>query len=255
MSETPRTFVNEESIDIKAGLISITDKDELHHLVKVVRIKLTDTIIALDGKNTEYECEIINISKPRLTLKIMNSVKRTPYPSFNLTLVQGITKGDKQDFIIQKCTELGVNNIINIQTDRSNVQFKDDVSILKKQQRWQKVAFNAAKQSKRGSIPAITIIENLKSFLDSDIIDLKNDTILACVETENVTSIKTCLKTLNQRKTNTYVLIGPEGGWSPKELDLFKEYSLKQVHLGQNILRSETASIITIGIVLYELEL
>lgn len=255
MSEVPRTFINSDSIDIDSDIISITDKDELHHLTKVVRIKISDKITVLDGTNKEYHCEVINITKGSLTLKIKDCKELKQYPSFNLTLIQGITKGDKQDFIIQKSTELGVNSIINVITDHSNVSFKDQTDLIKKQNRWQKVALNASKQSKRGTVPSVTIIKDLKMLFDSETIDFNNDTIIACVENNQLTSIKTLLKTLNHKKSNTYVLLGPEGGWSHTELELFNKHNLKQVHLGQNILRSETASIIAIGILLYELEL
>lgn len=255
MSETPRTFITDDSIDINSGIISITNKDEIHHLVNVVRIKISDKIIALNGNNKEYDAEVVDMSKSFLTLKIKSLKELKQYPSFNLTLIQGITKGDKQDFIIQKSTELGVNSIINVITDRSNVIFKDKIDLTKKQNRWQKVALNASKQSKRVTIPSVTIIKGLKTFLDSEEIDLNNDTVIACVENNQLTSIKTFLKTLNHKKSNTYVLLGPEGGWSQSELELFTTYKINQVHLGQNILRSETASIIAIGIVLYELEL
>ncbi|MGD9581620.1 MAG: 16S rRNA (uracil(1498)-N(3))-methyltransferase [Vampirovibrionia bacterium] len=254
MSETPRLFIKKDDIDLESGLISISDKSVLHHISKVLRIKLNDDIIILDGLGKEILTGVESISKNLITLKILSISDIKPFPSFSLNLIQAVVKGDKQDFIIQKATEIGVSSVINLISDYSNVQLSDDNAVSKKIERWQKVALSASMQSKRANIPDVSLCSNLLNLFESGKINFKNDTVIACVENDSLITIKQYLKQF-QYKTNTYVLIGPEGGWSANEIDLFNKYNVNQVSLGSNILRSDTASIIALGIIVYELEL
>lgn len=254
MSEIPRSFVNKENIDISSGIIRITDKDEFHYLKNVHRIKVNDGVIILDGEHKQYKSVVTTLEKDSIELKIECCENIKKYPDYNINLVQGILKGDKQEFLLQKATELGVNKIFCINTDYSNVKLTDQKAINTKLTRIQKVVAGASKQSKRGTIPEIAINNNIEEVLGFINQNYKNALTIAFIENEEVKTIKTILKSVKDKYDDIFIFIGPEGGWSEREKELFQNYNITPASLGSNILRAETAALLAIGFIIYEYE-
>lgn len=252
MSEIPRVFVDKNNFDNNIGIVSVSEKSEVHYLKNVHRIKLNDEVIVLDGKGNSFNTEVYDIQNKLISLKILEQKNIDKYPDFDITLFQGLVKGDKHSFIIQKATELGVSSIISFVSDFSDVKLPDSKTLNNKLDRFKTVALNASKQSKRSIIPEINILPSLDSILEYLINEDKNKLVLACVEKKFSVSIKSFLKQQQIKPDDIYIFIGPEGGWSDREINLFKEYNVSQVCLGDNILRADTAAIFAIGIILYE---
>ena len=151
------------------------------------------------------------------------------------------------EMILQKLTEVGVHEIVLVQTKRS-VSKVDDKKEDKKLERWERIIYEAAKQSKRGKIPKLRGILSFKDALE----DMKNNDLnIAPYENERTKSIKQSIKGVN---INTMgIFVGPEGGFEESEIEAIEEISGKSVSLGPRILRTETASLVASSIVLYEL--
>lgn len=243
-----RFFVN--SKNITDNTISITDKDDIKHIVKVLRLAVGDFIDISDSVEFEYKAEIIVIELGHVKTKILEKQKFAREPEIMITLFQGIPKQGKMETIIQKAVELGVNSIVPVFTDRTVVT--DKGNFKNKIERWQKIADEAVKQCKRGIIPQINNSTSIKEILN----DMSNyELIIFPYENEEKFSIKDCLKNLDYKPKNLAIIIGPEGGFSDNETAQLKKAGAKCVTLGKTILRTETAGIVAIAMSMYELEL
>lgn len=254
MSDLPVIFVPPEFIDSITGNITVISSDEIHHLLNVLRVKKQDQIVVMDNLYNSYTSRIINVSKKEIILKINNMIILKKYPQIDINLVQAIIKPDKLDFIVQKSTELGVSKIINFWADYSTNKNCGLDTIEKKQARLEKIALSAAKQSKRATLPVIefkyTLEDVIKSYFDNS----GNNVYLAFVENSTDTRyLKEVL--MDNKDCNIFIFIGPEGGWSNHDLEIFEKYNIHKLSLGKNILRAETAAIVAIGTIVYELEL
>lgn len=241
-----RFFVSDN--DIKDNIVTIKG-DDIKHIKNVLRLKENDKISVCDNKDNEYIVEINSISSEGVLGKIIEKVDIIRESNINITLYQGLPKGSKMDMIIQKATELGVKNIVPIITDRTIVKIKDRKKEEKKIDRFRKIALEAAKQSKRGVVPEISSIISI----DDAIREIKENGSFTIVpyEDENKLGIKDFIKNVDNKNIN--IIIGPEGGFSEKEISNLKEIDSKIISLGPRILRTETAGFTTIAIIMYEL--
>lgn len=218
-------------------------KEKLHHLKNVLRINPKEKIIALDGKGKEYTLFLEEIDKNNGLGKII-SVRKQRRKNLKFTLAQSLPKADKMDFIIQKCTEIGISKIIPIITKRTVVKIPENRQ-KKKLSRWIKIAQESIEKTGGSFIP---IIEKITS-LDS--LDLTSyDKIILPWEEEK----KYYLRNLLEKPfsfENIMVIIGPEGGFSKTEVSKLKDKGAVSISLGKRILRTETAGMITLTILLY----
>ena len=215
-------FVNNEQISGK--YIEIRGSD-VNHIVNVLRLGVGSKVIVCDKQNSiSYMVEIEKLEKEKVLGLIIEKIEDTTETYINIDLFQGLPKADKMEYIIQKGTELGVKNIFPVILERCIVKI-DEKSIVKK-------------------------IENICKNID------KYDIIILAYENENKTSLKEELKKLNKnKKLNIGIIIGPEGGFSEREIQRLVECGTKCVSLGKRILRTETASIVAISNIIYEFEL
>lgn len=241
-------FVSPESVGDQA--IRITDREDLHHMMKVLRLKPGDEIEVSDGTAWEYRGVLRVVTAEEGLADIIDKQAFAREPSISITLYQGLPKQGKMELIIQKAVELGVSRIVPVFTDRSVVT--DNGKMDKKIQRWQKIADEAVKQCRRGKIPEIgedltfsQMAEQLKDY----------DCVLFPYENEEERSLKSGLQGLPVKPKNLSIIIGPEGGFSDREASLLKEQGALCVTLGKTILRTETAGLAAIAMVMYELEM
>lgn len=245
----PRFFV--ETNQIKNDIIKILGKD-VNHIRNVLRkqIKNEIEICNQDNGNT-YNCEIIDIKDNEILCNIINKIEEQK-SNVKIDIYQGLPKADKMELIIQKSVELGVNSIIPVKMSRCVVKF-DSKDEKKKIERWNKISESAAKQCGRNFIPEIKTIIQIK-----DLINIKDkyDEIIVAYENEKQNYIKNVLLKLKESKNeiNLAIVIGPEGGLEEKEVMLLKENGAQIVTLGNRILRTETASLNILSIIMYELE-
>lgn len=251
-----RFFVDEKAIN--KNNIFITDKNDIKHITKVLRMEEGFILNISDTGKYEYKCEIIHIEKERITCKILHKQPFSRESKVLVTIYQGIPKHGKMENIIQKCVELGIYKVVPVFTARS-VVVDNNGRMHSKVQRWQKISNEAVKQCDRGIQPKICealdfkeVIGILKGKVE------RGDLVLFPYENETNTTIKDVLrgwKTEINEPAKVSFIIGPEGGFSESEAELIKILGAKSISLGKSILRTETAGMATLAMIMYELEL
>jgi len=242
-----RFFVAPEQV--KDGKITITGTDVVH-IVKVLRLRAGDLITVLNGRGKIYEAMLEEISRDEVTCAVLREETVVDEPGLKLTLVQGLPKGDKMDFIIQKATELGVSRIIPLACERAVVKLTGDKQ-QRRHDRWQRIALEAAKQSRRPDVPEIAALATWEDVLAGI---SENTMALIPWEMEKTTSLKKAL--IDYEKSGSlnelYIFIGPEGGFTAAEVSMACSHGVKPVTLGPRILRTETAGLAVMAMILYQ---
>ena len=223
-----RRFLAEQ---LDAPSVELTG-DEAHHLIHVLRLSPGDTVALFDGRGTAKSARIAGIHKDTVELEPGDPLPAHESP-ITLTVAVAVPKGEKMSLIVQKLTELGVTAIQPLITDLGEV---DEEWIQERLERWRRIAFEAAKQSARSRLPRI---ETPKPFDDDDII--KRGTLL----------LRPGAPPLREKPPvdPLIIAIGPEGGWSNRELTLAQKRSVLELSLGPRTLRTETAAITATAIV------
>lgn len=229
--------------------VEITGTD-LEHLGRVLRLKPGMKVTVTDGGGKIYNCVIEKIDKNRAVALIQGEQVDQTEPSIEIILLQGLPKGDKMEFVIQKATELGVSQIIPVAMGRSVVQLSG-AKAEKRVKRWQRIASEATKQCRRSRIPQIGAVESFASALSS----LPEDTlILLPWEEELSRNLKETLRTKEASEADRLaIVIGPEGGLGKEEVVLALDRGAIPLSLGSRILRTETAALAVLTVVMYEL--
>lgn len=243
-----RFFVPLENIG--ESEVVITDKNDIKHIAKVLRLGEGDKIEVSDGSEWEYQEVIESVEQDEVTARIVDKQKFAKEPETLVTLYQGVPKGSKMDFIVQKCVELGVYSIVPVFMSRTVVVEKGNFN--KKIDRWQKISDEAVKQCGRGIIPEVAPQVDFQGMLE-ELSDY--DLILFPYENEENYSIKDCLRNLQETPKTVAIVIGPEGGFSDIEADKLVEIDAEKVTLGKTVLRTETAGLAALAMTMYELEL
>lgn len=242
-------FVEQNQIENKNIVVL---GDDVNHIKNVLRLGIGEEIdVSVIGENKSYRCKIESLEQDKINLTIIEELE-VKEEKVILDIYQGLPKFDKFELIIQKCVELGANSFIPGAMHRSIAKFPNKKDEDKKLERWQKIAEVAAKQSKRNSVPKVEHIVKL-----DDVLKKKNeyDLMLLAYENEENLYIKEALKNIDKKnKYKVAIIIGPEGGLSPEEVEKVKKEDVKVVSLGDRILRTETAPIMMASIIMYELE-
>ncbi|MBI4826946.1 MAG: 16S rRNA (uracil(1498)-N(3))-methyltransferase [Nitrospirae bacterium] len=216
--------------------------DNAKYLFLVLRIKPGELITILDGEARKYTCKVLDADKKVVRVAKINEEPYSGESPIFITLAQGIAKGDKMDFIIQKTTELGVKNIVPVITERSQIRETGKIA------RWRRIALSASQQSGREFIPEIEPPLKLEEFVCR-----KNQcSKIIFSEKQKGGNLKHVLSTINNPK-HFLLLIGPEGGFSEGEIKLASDNGFIEASLGPRILRTETSPIAAISIIQYEL--
>ena len=260
-----RFFVNPG--DIGNNLIIMNNADDLHHMMKVLRLKEGDEVDISDGEAWEYRARIESLTREEAQLTILDKQAFASEPSVEVTLFQGIPKQGKMETIVQKCVELGVHRIVPVFMERTVVV--DRGNFGKKVDRWNKVSAEAVKQCRRGIIPEVSTPVRTDDLLRDTTgtgtpgMFEEFDLVLLPYENETGTTIKDVLRGALDRSENgpaspprrVAVIIGPEGGFSDEEAIAIIGAGGVSVSLGRTILRTETAGMAALAMIMYELEL
>lgn len=241
-----RFFV--EEIKEKDGHVVITGSEAMH-ILRVLRMKKGDYLILMDRKGNRFEAVIESCGRQELYVKLERPFPAPPEPLFKISLCQAMLKSRSMDYIIEKSSELGINEITPFYSERTIVRLNEDKA-GGKIRRWQEIAQSAAKQSDRmkpaeifSPLPFRELFDKLK----------KHDGLKVVLwEKEESKDLKKVLKN-SPALTEFIGLVGPEGGFTREEIDVAKESGFTPVSLGRRILRAETAAITLVAIVQYEL--
>ena len=216
------------------------------HIGKVLRMQPGDKLQIVSDDGVSALAEVAAITESTVTVRCLEKLAESHEPAVKITLAQGLAKGEKMDFIIQKAVELGAYSIVPVAMDHSVVRL-DGSKADKKVERWQKIAEAAAKQSKRDIIPQVQDVQTIKEMLANN--DCK--TKIIAYECEDRMSLKTALREAGQMD-DLLLIIGPEGGISEAELVKAREAGAVPVSLGRRILRAETAGLVAMSAIFYE---
>lgn len=213
------------------------DEQAHHHLSRVLRAKVNDPVIVFNGKGGEYLAKIITIDKKTTELFLEKFIRRDNESPLELYLAQGISRGEKMDFTIQKAVELGVKKIIPLFTERCNVKLNHERQ-EKKLLHWQSIIISACEQCGRNKIPEILSPQKLEEFLQ---VNPKEVRLVLSPHTQQKLSALT-----PPAQTKIILFIGPEGGFSEYEVKKMLEVGFFPLNLGPRVLRTETAAIAAI---------
>lgn len=226
--------------------MNITGADA-HHISKVLRMQIGESLQIVSLDQVCALMKIQEITGEKVTINLVKKLEADHEPTVKIILAQGLPKSDKMDFIVQKAVELGVSVICPVAMENSVVRL-DSAKGEKKQARWQKIAAEAAKQSKRDLVPEVMAPLSLPQMLD----EYKNIPVkIVAYEVEDQCSLKEVLQKAG-KLTEVILLIGPEGGISKDEVAMVQAAGMKAVSLGKRILRTETAGLATVAAILYE---
>ena len=227
--------------------------DESHHLVSVNRAREKDTVVAFDGKGSEWICELAVADRKAARLAVRFTQKAKPLP-YRITLGQALPKASGMDAIVRKATEIGVARIVPLESERTQVHLDHDRS-EKKTEKWQVAALEAAKQCGNPWLPEIAAVDKAMAFIESAKgYDLK---LIASLQ-PGAKSLKSVLAAYQSSRggppANVLWLIGPEGDFTPAEMSQSKTFGFEPVTLGPLVLRCETAAVYALSVLSYELQ-
>lgn len=221
---------------------------DARHISKVLRMQPGAQLQIVSDDGVSALAEIVAIDSEQVSVRCLEKLAESHEPRVRLILAQGLAKGEKMDFIIQKAVEMGAYSIVPVAMEHSVVRL-DGAKADKKVERWQKIAESAAKQSKRDIIPQIQPVQTMAAMLASNDCSTK----IIAYECEDRLSLKSALRKAEEKGiTDLLLIIGPEGGISEHELDLAKDAGATAVSLGRRILRAETAGLVAISAIFYE---
>lgn len=235
----PRFFLH----NMPTGDLVTLTGDDANHISRALRMAVGDRLTLCDGRGTDYDSEIIEITAREVTARLCSSAPSIGEPDVRVILFQGLPKGDKMELIVQKSVELGVAEMIPFTAARS-VSRPDGASAAKKTARWQKIADEAAGQSQRGALPRVG---ELVSFNQALKLAAGCDRIFLCYEGGGE-ALRTLL---TEKPSSIAVFIGPEGGFAPEEVAAAEAAGAVRITLGPRILRTETAPMAALSVIMF----
>ena len=227
------------------------DAELARHMGKVLRLTAGEQVTVSTGGSTAYLVELTEFQKDAVTGRILERMENLLETAIEVVLFQGMPKGDKLELIIQKCTELGVSAVVPVETSRSVVHL-DSGKAAKKLERWQKIAQEASQQSKRVQVPTVGPYYNWKQFLQH--LSEQNGLTIVFWEDEQTQSLKALLRSQAEKPQRINLVVGPEGGLSEEEVEQLRALGAVSASLGKRILRTETAGMAGISMVMYEFD-
>lgn len=234
---------------VKGEYIFVEGSD-VNHMKNVLRMRVGEEVTVSDGNNLQYLCEVDRYEDSEAVLRIVEEKGVDTELSSKIYLFQGLPKQDKMELIVQKAVELGAYQVVPVATKRCVVKL-DDKKAKKKVERWQQIAESAAKQAGRGYIPEVSGVMSFKEALAF----AKNlDVVLIPYElAEGMKETRKIIASIEPGQS-VGIFIGPEGGFEKEEVELAIAQGAKSITLGKRILRTETAGLTTLSVLMFHLE-
>jgi 16S rRNA (uracil1498-N3)-methyltransferase len=222
---------------------------QFHHAANVLRLKPGDNVSLFTRSGAEYKARIEAVRSGSMILEVMSESRPRAQGSLELTLIQGLVRGPAMDLIVQKCAELGAARLVVVEMMRSTARLgpKQQAGWRAKQQRWQKIADRAAEQCGAPRPMQVSIARDLEQAVREQ----EPPALVALHEEESAAGLRQVLKRLRGARSLA-LLIGPEGGLDPREVEMLKGLGAQFASLGPRILRAETAALAACAIVMYE---
>lgn len=237
-----RFFIKPE--DMQPDFFVLTGENAKH--AKVLRLKPGEEVLVCDGQGKECICTVSDVSPEQISLVVKKRQESETEALVKASVYMAFPKADKLEHVIQKATELGAYEIIAFPTSRC-VSRPDEKSLVKKLERWQKIAASASEQSGRGRVPQVLVLPSYKAALERA---SQADLALLFYENEQSTTLKMALQSSPYKSVS--ILTGPEGGLEASEVSLAAAAGLKVCTLGKRILRCETAPLCALSAIMYD---
>ncbi len=221
---------------VQGKKFDITDRDLVHQWRSVFRYNVGSQVIVFDGSGTDYLCMITSIRSLGASVEVIEELPGGNEPKRRVWLCLGLIKKDNFELVVEKATELGVSDIIPVMCDRSE---KKNVNI----ERLKKISIEASEQSGRGTVPHIHDISDVQTLISRE--DLPKQKLLLNLDGYYIKDVAS-----DENVEDLAIFIGPEGGWSDKEVKIFEESKITSVSLGSQVLRAETAAIASLSLIL-----
>lgn len=238
-----------ESHQISEKYVTITG-DDVKHIRNVLRMRPGEEIRVSDGQGADYFCEIESVGQDAVSARILDKEATDTELPNRIYLFQALPKGERMEYVIQKAVELGVHEIIPVEMKYCVVKL-DDKKKEKKVVRWQEIAKSAAKQAKRSRIPKVKQVMSYK-----EAVAYAQECDICLVPYENEEGMKATQEVLDRIHIgeSISVMIGPEGGFAEEEIAYVRD-SMDVISLGRRILRTDTAAITTMSMLMLEIEM
>lgn len=237
----PRFFVPKQ--EIGSSFLVLTGENAAH--AKVLRLKNGDDVTICDGEGTDYICTVSDVANGQISLVVHSADPSQSEPKVACSVYMAFAKADKFEHVIQKATELGAAELVCFPSSRC-VSRPDEKSLVKKRERWQKIAASAAEQSRRGRIPQVIALPSYSSALARA---AEADLAVCFYENEEQLTFRAAIEAAPFRTAS--ILTGPEGGFESEEVRQAAEAGLKICTLGSRILRCETAPLCALSALMY----
>lgn len=243
-----RFYVSADQLAEKEVFISGGD---VNHIKNVLRLEVGDWIVACDGNGTDYVSRIQSICSDEVVASIEKVQPTGTELPVRITLFQGMPKKDKLELIIQKAVELGACEIVPVMTKRTVVKLSEEKKINKRLERWQSIAYAAAKQCDRGIIPTIH-----KPVSYEEALAMADQLDYNVIPYELQTGMEEARKIVDQacKQRSLGIFIGPEGGFEPEEVERAMTRNIHPMTLGKRILRTETAGMALLSILMFQMQ-
>ena len=243
-----RFYVSADQIAEKEVFISGGD---VNHIKNVLRLEVGDWIVACDGNGTDYVSRIQSICSDEVVASIEKVQPTGTELPVRITLFQGMPKKDKLELIIQKAVELGACEIVPVMTKRTVVKLSEEKKINKRLERWQSIAYAAAKQCDRGIIPTVH-----KPVSYEEALAMADQLDYNVIPYELQTGMEEARKIVDQacKQRSLGIFIGPEGGFEPEEVERAMTRNIHPMTLGKRILRTETAGMALLSILMFQMQ-
>jgi 16S rRNA (uracil1498-N3)-methyltransferase len=229
-----------EPKNVKSRTVLLVD-DEAHHAAHVMRHRIGDTIYASDGRGLVYEAKIGRISDTAVEAKILKKRRKQNEPVCSMTVAQGVLKGSRMDYAVEKLTELGVKTIVPFVSERSTALAAEGAEKLN---RWRRITIAALKQSERSVLPTVSDVIQFQDVLE---LAKKHDLFLLAWEGEKKRRVA---QVDAKGASSVLTAVGPEGGFTEQEVESARGAGAELLSLGRTKLRSETASVVLSALVL-----
>ena len=243
-----RFYVSADQLAEKEVFMSGGD---VNHIKNVLRLEVGDWIVACDGNGTDYVSRIQSICSDEVVASIEKVQPTGTELPVRITLFQGMPKKDKLELIIQKAVELGACEIVPVMTKRTVVKLSEEKKINKRLERWQSIAYAAAKQCDRGIIPTVH-----KPVSYEEALAMADQLDYNVIPYELQTGMEEARKIVDQacKQRSLGIFIGPEGGFEPEEVERAMTRNIHPMTLGKRILRTETAGMALLSILMFQMQ-
>ncbi len=221
------------------GQTAALSENAAAHAIRVMRLKVGDTLTLFCGDGVDYHCALVSVEKKSASVEVLSQAVINNESPLNIRLLQGISSGDRMDYTIQKAVELGVTEIFPLSTERSVTKLSGDRT-EKRVEHWQGVAIAACEQSGRAVLPTVHLPLTLAQWLGQHETQQSLNVLLNPIGAKNLAQLK-------KPESHIHILIGPEGGLSPGEITLAGQHHFQSIVLGPRILRTETAALTAIA--------